>query len=83
MLARLTEETKTQVVTEALRERLKTACRGRSALNLLDELDEIATPTAPPFRSATTEMRTGFSATTHTDFCADDHQQLYRKQGYR
>ena len=41
-LARLTGETKTQVVTEALRQRLELLRRRRSASNLLEELDEIA-----------------------------------------
>jgi len=43
MLAGLTGETKTQAVTEALRERLDVIRRRRSARYLVDELDEIAT----------------------------------------
>ncbi|MCP4309322.1 MAG: type II toxin-antitoxin system VapB family antitoxin [bacterium] len=42
-LAKLTGETKTQAVTQALRERLDTMRRRRSALFLIEELDEIAT----------------------------------------
>ena len=41
-LAKLTGETKTQAVTQALRERLDTMRRRRSGRNLVDELDEIA-----------------------------------------
>lgn len=41
-LADLTGETKTQAVTEALRERLETVRRRRAATHLVDELDEIA-----------------------------------------
>ncbi|MCC6195199.1 MAG: type II toxin-antitoxin system VapB family antitoxin [Burkholderiales bacterium] len=41
-LSRLTGETKTQAVTQALRERLERAQRARSRRRLADELDEIA-----------------------------------------
>jgi antitoxin VapB len=41
-LARLTGQTKTQAVTEALRDRLDRLTRGRRARRLADELDEIA-----------------------------------------
>ena len=41
-LSRLTGETKTQAVTQALRERLERAQRARSRRSLADELDEIA-----------------------------------------
>jgi antitoxin VapB len=41
-LAKLTGETKTQAVTQALRERLERARRARSKRRLADELDEIA-----------------------------------------
>lgn len=42
-LAKLTGETKTQAVTQALRERLEMMRRRRSAPSLVDEMDEIAT----------------------------------------
>lgn len=41
-LARLTGETKTQAVTQALRERLSAVQRHRSGRRLADELDELA-----------------------------------------
>ena len=41
-LARLTGETKTQAVTQALRDRLERVRRRRSGRRLADELDEIA-----------------------------------------
>ena len=41
-LARLTGETKTEAVTQALRERLERAKRARSKIRLADELDVIA-----------------------------------------
>ena len=41
-LARLTGETKTQAVTQALRERLSAVQRRRSGRRLADELDELA-----------------------------------------
>jgi antitoxin VapB len=41
-LARLTGETKTQAVTQALRDRLDRIRRDRSRRPLVDELDEIA-----------------------------------------
>ncbi len=41
-LARLTGETKTRAVTEALRDRLQRLRRRRSGWRLADELDEIA-----------------------------------------
>lgn len=41
-LARLTGETKTQAVTQALRERLSAVHRRRSGRRLADELDELA-----------------------------------------
>ncbi len=41
-LSRLTGETKTQAVTQALRERLERTQRARSRRSLADELDEIA-----------------------------------------
>lgn len=41
-LARLTGETKTRAVTQALRERLERLSRQRAGRRLADELDEIA-----------------------------------------
>lgn len=41
-LARLTGETKTEAVTQALRERLQRVRRARTKRRLADELDEIA-----------------------------------------
>lgn len=41
-LARITGETKTQAVTQALRERLERVRRGRATRRLADDLDEIA-----------------------------------------
>jgi antitoxin VapB len=41
-LAKLTGETKTEAVTQALRERLERVRRGRAKRRLADELDEIA-----------------------------------------
>ena len=41
-LARITGETKTEAVTQALRERLERTRRARSKRRLADELDEIA-----------------------------------------
>jgi antitoxin VapB len=41
-LAKLTGETKTEAVTQALRERLQRVRRGRAKRRLADELDEIA-----------------------------------------
>jgi antitoxin VapB len=41
-LAKLTGESKTQAVTQALRDRLERVRRGRSGRLLADELDEIA-----------------------------------------
>jgi antitoxin VapB len=41
-LAKLTGETKTEAVTQALRERLERVRRARSKRRLADELDEIA-----------------------------------------
>lgn len=41
-LAKLTGETKTQAVTQALRERLDMLRRRRPVLNVVDELDDIA-----------------------------------------
>ena len=41
-LAKLTGETKTQAVTQALRDRLERVRRRRSGRRLADELDEIA-----------------------------------------
>lgn len=41
-LARLTGETKTEAVTQALRERLERLRRARTKRRLVDELDEIA-----------------------------------------
>jgi antitoxin VapB len=41
-LAKLTGETKTEAVTQALRERLERVRRGRSKRLLVDELDQIA-----------------------------------------
>jgi antitoxin VapB len=41
-LARLTGETKTQAVTQALRERLESIRRRRAGRRLADELDELA-----------------------------------------
>ncbi len=42
LLAKLTGETKTQAVTQALRERLERVRRSRSKRGLADDLDEIA-----------------------------------------
>lgn len=41
-LAKLTGETKTEAVTQALRERLERVRRGRTRRRLADDLDEIA-----------------------------------------
>jgi antitoxin VapB len=41
-LAKLTGETKTEAVTQALRERLERVRRARSKRRLVDELDQIA-----------------------------------------
>jgi antitoxin VapB len=41
-LAKLTGETKTEAVTQAIRDRLARLCRERSQRRLADELDEIA-----------------------------------------
>ena len=41
-LAKLTGETKTEAVTQALRERIERVRRGRARRRLADELDEIA-----------------------------------------
>jgi antitoxin VapB len=42
LLAKLTGETKTEAVTQALKERLERVRRGRSKRSLADDLDEIA-----------------------------------------
>ena len=50
-LAQLTGETKTEVVTQALRERLQRLRRSRTTRRLADDLDEIALPcSALPMR---------------------------------
>jgi antitoxin VapB len=41
-LAKMTGETKTEAVTQALRERIERVRRGRARRRLADELDEIA-----------------------------------------
>ncbi len=54
-LAKLTGETKTEAVTQALRERIERVRRGRTRKRLADELDEIALHcSALPVRDART-----------------------------
>jgi len=57
-LAKLTGETKTEAVTQALRERLQRVRRARAKRRLADELDEIALHcSALPARDQRTAMR--------------------------
>lgn len=56
VLAKLTGETKTEAVTQALRERLERVRRARSKRRLADELDEIAVHCATlPIRDSRTD----------------------------
>lgn len=61
-LARMTGETKTEAVTQALRERLERAQRARSKRSLADELDEIAVHCAslPRLTQASTDEILGY-----------------------
>ena len=59
-LARLTGESMTKAVTEAIRERLERERRKRDEDKLVAELMEIADVSAPPIHVATTESHEEF-----------------------